>query len=393
MSKNNEKIEAAIMISSLLDTIGFYNGNWEFNYNLSAVNISKAITINFTIVNHYMALGGFHNLDITNWKSSDDTILLMATLKSLLNGGREINFINSYIDVYDELIKDERKSGNQTIKSISYLKKIIQNKKSSYLNLLPFENTMGGNGAAIRTGPIGIFYHDNLDKIISISITASRLTHNIPMGYLGGLISALFASYAFNGIQSWEWINCLLELVESKKITYYINSTNIGNYHNKQIDEYFLLWYKYKETRYNDILYYRGKSIFIFPKERLESLSEYIPKLFFNKNNNDKDNNERWGALGASGLDSVIFAYDALLMSIVPNEKFQLDFKNPIYNPETFVFYSALHVGDSDSTGAIAGFWYGSLLGYGGFNNSKINKLEFFKELKKLSNCLINKIN
>jgi ADP-ribosylarginine hydrolase len=386
MVESTEKIEASIMLLSYLDTIGFKNGQWEFNYNKNTNNIDEALEMNFTIINHYMSLGGFTNLDIKGWRSSDDTILMIATIKALIDGGKEKDFIKRYIEIYDELIQKERASGISTIKSISFLKKLVSRdvglKRQSYLDLIPFNDNMGGNGAAIRTGPIGIYYANNIDKLISVSITASRLTHNIPIGYLGGLMSALFASYAYKGIDPCQWIDNLIDLLKTDKINKYINSTNIGKTHDKEIKDYFLSWHKYKEIRHSDIIKYRDKAKFIFPKERLLSLSEFITKEYFL----DKNNVERWDLMGASGLDSVIYAYDSLLMSIVPNTD------SIKYNAEIFLFYSCLHVGDSDSTGAIGGFWFGALLGYNNFDTNKIKNIEFYDSLKKLSKIFIKVI-
>ena len=377
MVNKNEKIEAGIMLASYLDTIGFKNGQWEFNYMRSMRNISDAIIANFTIVHHYMSLGGFNNLDIKNWRASDDTLLIMATIKALNDDASEIKFIKRYIEIYDELVKEERISGNQTLKSIDFLKKATRSeKKDSYLEMIPYDKNMGGNGAAIRTGPIGVFFASNLDKLINTSIMASRLTHNIPFGYLGGFISALFTSYAFNNIEPWLWIDKLLDLVKSKKILNYIHNTDIGTKHDKDIQKYFSSWFQYKETRFNDLINYRGKSQFIFPSERFVALSEYVSKY---------EHEEPKFTFGASGLDSVIFAYDSLLMSITPNERFVVDLDTPKYNAESFLFFSTLHCGDSDSTGAIAGYWYGTLLGYNGFDPNKMKKLEFYNQLKKLS--------
>jgi ADP-ribosylarginine hydrolase len=378
------KIEAAIMIASYLDTIGFKNGQWEFNYwkNNSTHDINNAINTNFTIIHHFMSLGGFNNIDINNWKSSDDTLLIMATIKALIDGANESNFINRYIEIYDELIKEERWAGYQTKKSIDYLKKLSKNNNKSCLSLIPYDDNMGGNGAAIRTGPIGIYYSKNLDKLISTSIMASRLTHNIPLGYLGGLISALFSSYAYNNIDSWLWIDKLIELVKNKKIIEYIHSTDIGKKHDEEINKYFSYWYKYKETRYNDLIKFRGKSQFIFPSERFGSLSEYVI---------DFDNRGKFN-FGSSGLDSIIYSYDCLLMSLITNERLEINFEKPKYNPELFLFLLTLHVGDSDSTGAIGGFWFGALLGYDDFDINKIKKIEYYKELKKLSNNFVNNL-
>ena len=364
------------MLLSYLDTIGFKNGAWEFNYNMYINNINDALVMNFTIFSEYMSLGGFNFLSIKNWNASDDTILMIAVIKSLIDGANEIDFIKRYIEIYNELNQHKRVSGNQTLKSIDFLKKITQKKLKSYINKIPFDESMGGNGAAIRTGPIGIFYASNIDKIISVSIMASRLTHNIPLGYLGGLITALFASFAYNNIPPTLWINKLLELYESNKILDFIHTTNINTSHDKEIADYFATWYIYKEKRFNDLINFRNKSIFSHPRIKYNSIMEFMPKgSTFGKFN----------SIGASGVDSVIYAYDALLMSIIPNEHFQIKNENIVFNPESLVFFSALHVGDSDSTGAIAGFWYGTLNGFNGFDINKMKELEFYKELTKLS--------
>lgn len=381
MVSKKEKIEAAFMLLSYLDTIGFYNSKWEFNYGYDIENVNQAINLNFTIVMEYMALGGFNFLSVKNWKASDDTILMIAVIKALIDGSEEIDFIEKYIEIYEDLLKEERGSGSQTLKSINFLKKITQKKLNSYLNKIPVDNSMGGNGAAIRTGPIGIFYANDIDKLISVSITSSRLTHNIPLGYLGGLVTALFASYAYNNVSPLLWIDNLLKLYESNKIQEYIHTTNFNTSHDEEITNYFATWYIYKEKRYDDLINFRNKSIFIFAKNRYNTLAEFIPNNFLK---NGKT--ERWNIIGASGIDSVIYAYDALLMSIVPNELFQIENNNLVFNVESLVFFSALHVGDSDSTGAIAGFWYGAFNGFNGFDINKMKELEFHKELTKLSN-------
>jgi len=380
-----DKIKGSILLSSYFETIGFYNGKWEFNYNLELNNIINALSTTFLIINEYHSLGGFKNIDITKWNASDDTILLLATGKALIDGGGEKNYIKRYIEILDSLNESKRVSGYQTIKSIILLKKLIQKKRDSYLSLIPNDFRMGGNGAAIRTGIIGLFYHNNLDKIIDESITASRLTHNIPLGYLGGLVVALFASYAVNNIEPWEWIKELLKLVESNKILDYIHSTNIGKRDDIMIQDYFSYWYEYMENRYNDIINYRNKRTFIIPNERLEELSKYIPMKDFEKNQN-------WAIMGATGVDGPIYAYDSLLMAININNEYKIDKKNINYSGENLIFYSALHCGDSDSTAAIAGFWYGALVGLGDFNIEQMKQLEFYKELSNLINLTTNKI-
>ena len=35
-----EKIKASIYLLSYFETLGFYNGNWEFNYGINTINIT-----------------------------------------------------------------------------------------------------------------------------------------------------------------------------------------------------------------------------------------------------------------------------------------------------------------------------------------------------------------
>ena len=92
-----------------------------------------------------------------------------------------------------------------------------------------------------------------------------------------------------------------------------------------------------------------------------------------------------WNRLGGTGLDACIYALDCLLMSMqTPNSK-TIDLDNIQYSWDTFMTLVTIHPGDSDSTGAIGGTWFGALNGYNGFNTERIKELEFYKELKKIS--------
>ncbi len=383
---NKEKIEACIFLASYLDTIGYYNSAWEFNFNNSAQKIIDAQRITYDILFQFYIMGGPSKINVSNWIASDDTILLMATTKALINGGGELNYIKEYKNIYNLLNDGKRTPGVQTMKSLKHLFKITEKEKESYLYKIPTINSMGGNGAAIRTATIGIMYHNDIDKIIEESITASRITHNYPLGFLGGMVSALFTSYSFNNIKPWLWIDMLLELHETNRIKKYIHTTDLSNFFDSKIDEYFLYWYKYKEERFNNIMNYRNKKDIFISSLNLNQLSEYIPEF--------KQNYTGYDKLGFSGIDSVIYAYDALLLSIVPStnqteNNLKIDLNNIEYSFESILFFGCLHVGDSDSTGAILGAWYGSLNGYNGFDKNKMKQLEFYDQLKILIDNMI----
>ena len=57
------------------------------------------------------------------------------------------------------------------------------------------------------------------------------------------------------------------------------------------------------------------------------------------------------------------------------------NFRLKKFNFNNLIYYSTLHFGDNDSTGIIAGNWYGAYLGFNNFDKSKINMLEFKSKL------------
>jgi hypothetical protein len=178
----------------------------------------------------------------------------------------------------------------------------------------------------------------------------------------------------------------LIELHESNVIKNYIKTTNLYNSKiNEEIDNYFYFFYKYKEERLSSIIKFRSELYILNPEVNLSFLSEFI-KEFKKKN---KSGEVSFNQLGVTGIDSIIYAYDALLLSIVPQHDYSIDLSNVVYSIESIIFFGCLHVGDTDSTGAILGAWYGALNGYNGFNKEKMKELEFYKELSDSASSLI----
>jgi ADP-ribosylarginine hydrolase len=383
-----EKVEASIMLASYLDTIGFKNGEFEFKGNIKITSLNDAASISYFIVYHYFILGGSKHMSLKNLVASDDTLLLLATTYAILNDGGEQNYIKEYLRWFPIISENKRGIGIQTNKGLSYLKKNIDKKKNTYLLDLKFDKEMGGNGAAIRTATIGIKWHNDIDKIIEESIVASRVTHNYYIGFLGGLVSAIFTSFAFNNISPWLWLDKLLEIYESNKIFNYIHTTNFKNTIDNDIKDFFYFLYKYKEERLNNIIKFRRTDDILYPDNVLRMMLEYNQSL---KKDISRGENSLI-SIGISGLDAVIFAYDCLLLSIVPEPNYSVNLNNPTYSWESLVFFGCLHIGDTDSTGVIIGAWYGALNGFEGFNKEKLIELEFYKELKEVSEKLYSQI-
>lgn len=360
-----KKIEASCVLGSYLDTLGFNNGKWEFNYtNPDITDLSQALIINQHIVTEFFALGGF-NIDISKWYASDDTIMMIATKKACLRGGDVNDFINCYIDILPQLEEKKRVSGISTLNSLRMLS------KKRHIKAIPYSEVMGGNGAAMRTHYIGAHFHGNIDKIIEVSIMASRLTHNYPLGFLGGMVTALFTSYALSDIPPWKWTDMLIQLEENKIIDKIMKKTDIYKDYIKDKHIFWDTWYKYRERRIKMLEF--KTSEFTMP-DRYNELNEILY--------NNKPDYNRYGATGST---CTILALDSFLSSItMKGGGYELDFtreKDLDINWNSIVFFSTLSFADNDTIGAIAGMWYGAYYGYKDVNPNIINMLEFKKDL------------
>ena len=392
MVKIKEKIEASIMIASYLETLGFNNGQWEFNYQNSYIkNLDDFIKINSVLQNHFLVLGGISHINIKDWNSSDDTIMIIATAKAVNsddnynsnnNYNTDNNYKKKYLDCYDLLHEEKRVSGINTLNTLKLLKKGYD------INTLPSDDTMGGNGASMRTGPIGIKYHKNYEKVIEESIKASRLTHNYYLGYLGGMVTSLFTSFAINDIPIHLWVDKLLELHNQGIIEkYYPKEHKI-----EDLEDFINYWRRYKETRINKLKYKNTLNTFIYPIERFEYLLGYFPdsriKRMIAQGESLRNFDFRWDRIGSTGLDSCIYAYDCLLASIYSKNSKIIDLNNYDFSWECFATLVAIHPGDNDTTAAIGGTWYGAIVGFRDIDRERMKELEFYKELEQVSNKL-----
>ena len=367
MISYKEKVKGSLFISSFLETIAFFNGIWEFNYGKTINSVKDGIIMNYFFINHFQMLGGIENLNMSIYKSSDDTILILATLEAVLNGGGEINYINSYLKYYPKLKEEIRKSGLGTLNS---LEKLRVNRS---IKAIEYNSNLGGNGCAIRTGPIGLLYHDDIDKVCEEALIASLTTHHYPLGYLGGIVSALFTYFAINDINPFLWSLRLVEMYETK----YFHKI-IAKYSevNNKIDDYFIYWKKYNELRLSK-MEYRNLPIFLNPIDKINDYLQYSSVQYLTKS-------KGYDRLGGSGLEGPIIAYDNFLLSAIPDNKMKINIKNPIFDWNTFIYNNIFFFGDNDSISAISGFWFGAYNGLDKCPIDKVEKLEFFSELNNL---------
>ena len=366
---SQDKINASMILGSYLDTLGYYNGTWEFNYNTPIKTLQEAMLINYEILHKFHAMGGF-SIDVKRWYASDDTIMMIATMKACLLGGKIEHFMKCYLDILPLLEEKRRASGITTLNSLNILD------KTRDVNKIIYSSTMGGNGAAMRTNYIGIHFKD-IDKIIEVSILSSRLTHNYPLGFLGGMVTALFTRYALNNIEPWKWCDMLLELNNNKTIDNIVKKMPIYSKYIKDKDEFWDIWYRYKEFRLSKFEL-KGKE-FMFGSERFADL---ISTIYDTKDYS----NIKFNRMGGCGASATLIAYDSILMSIINKVDGEMelnleDDSSYYYNWESMVVHSTLHFGDNDTIGAITGCWFGALQGFNNINmNTILEQLEFKKE-------------
>ena len=368
MTINKDKCISIFLLHALGDTIGFKNGIWEFNY--GNYNLSD-IRITIEIISEFINLGGITHINLKDWYVSDDTLLNYEIAKFILNINNnnnnnnlsiinESDIINLKKDI-NKLIKREEISGiergfgNMTIKAIE-----TWNDKKDQRNE-PYNMYSGGNGCSMRTLPIGIYFYKDkdLDKLIEYSIITSKLTHNSPIGFLGGLATAYFIKLALNNIKIEKWPYLIINLLESEKVKKYIDINDDSVYFDYR--NVIKIWKKYIE------LFFSEDEKPLNLKTSINLISRFKIFIELDKIMYDTIKNP---FIGGNGQTAVIMAYNAVL-----------DCNG---NWEKLVYYAMLHGGDSDTVGAIAGGLYGAIYGSKDVSVHLFDHLEMKKELTEI---------
>lgn len=371
------KFVACMLLHALGDTIGFKNGDWEFNHH------NKMVTYDFsnTLLFEFIELGGINRIDLKDWYVSDDTVMHLATTEGLLEEfktPKEFGDIlaKKYIKLWDNLtekVKIGKETDYKRATGLTVLSSLDVLRKGTEWNKLPYHEKSGGNGGAMRTLCIGLAFHgqENRKKLIYHSLDASRVTHNSVFGYLGGVSAALFTAYAIEGILPEKWPFKLIKILESNIVDKYLKSMDAYFHTFPEEKEKFIdTWKKYLSWRFDDHKKFIKMRYMQIPAQRSNKFLHTVSNISIEKNP------------GNMGHDSVIIAYDALMDCVLENGK-------PSW--EKFVVYSMLHFGDSDTTGSIGGGLYGAYYGLEDVPENNLKYLEMKDELIKVANQLYEK--
>lgn len=391
------KFKAIMLLHALGDTIGFKNGEWEFNYITNDVTYKTTLEIVF----QFISLGGFSGIDLSGWNVSDDTLFHFGTCLALLKlKDSDINLKEKTLDtkfesiymahmlnILNKITSDQKELGDMepTIENFSKYKFRGVGKKTneSILNwkkkLPPSSNLSGGNGCAMKFLCIGMFFNkpEDLDKLILVSIELGKLTHPSPIGYLGGFTSAYFTHLALNSVPIESWPELLINLVDSERIASYIDKNNYDVI--VAYKRFISLWKKYIDFRFS-----KGKLLRTVSNRNLIFRTKFFYDFtinydVINETNENVDNHASIvSSIGSSGVTCMLMVYDALIDAEDSWEK--------------LIYYAMLHVGDSDTIGAIAGGLFGAIYGYESVPMRMLNAIEYKEQIYDLSKELYEKI-
>lgn len=375
---------------SLGDTIGYYNGNWEFNYGEPKAGPDYVNEL----IYDYFFLGGVNDLSIKNWMASDDTILYIDTMYALHDTFDDINSyinlpldkdkltrINNMLEISDENIdKFANILKNYYILSLPYImnrdpgaltKNSLGKQKNIEWDKLPYDADAIGNGSAMRCGCIGFFYpgRHNRKTLVQLAVESSRITHNSTIAILGSVTAALFTAYSIEKVPIHRWPRKLIKLLNSNIVDEYMEKSRPHEYKLYTSDKilYIGQWDKYMRL----LMSATG------PRDDMRFMKNPVQRYKYLMENFSKN----CDIPGSCGDDCLIYAYDSMLRCDGSFEK--------------LIVYSILHPGDSDTIGAISFGWYGAfyhsprneyLIGY------RFEELEFHTALYKFMEENITKM-
>lgn len=350
----DKRYVAGLEILALGDTLGFKNGEWIFDFQTSGFD--EALSIEMLC--EFMKLGGVNQINLKDWKLSSCSMFNIAIGNALLeyeiSDGemplKQTKMIKNYIiDIYNEILDDEAKR-----KTLRFMELTMENAIGKFEDDYDARNELFNSkskdhSCATYSMLFGMAFYreEDLESLIKTTITVNKFTHNNPHAFLGGVTSALFASFAIRDIEIDKWPELLIKILNSSVIKKYIDRENDDEYFAYR--SYVNYWSRYIEMRFKD-----GKIV------RTRAHVNMLLRLHFFYINFLKG--EELEVLGNTGYCSTIMSYDALLDS------------DGIW--EKFIFYGILNPSESRAIGTIGGCLYGLKYGYGDIPQSQLKYIE-----------------
>jgi ADP-ribosylarginine hydrolase len=358
-----------MVLAGLGDCFGFYNGSYEFNYGNRfdrsnfGVHFAKA-GANFSnfLVFDFIRKGGFSKHPKEDMRVSDDTVLHVTVAEALLKADTVKNFVKQTEKNLVACIDTPEKEAYMTdvlMAGITTMKNLKLLRMGTDWRSFRYDEEEGGTGACMRSMCIGLALHrpSDVEMMMVATFESAMVTHKNAIAFLGAFASAYLTSLAVQRVEPKRWGHELVSVLTTNMMDNFIEKRYKPIYKDYIIDKnnFLIKWKTYLEMRFRDDEWVHFKAL-VVPSERSKMFSM---KFAHNK--------EEVMYPGAGGDDSVIFAYDAFL--------------DASDNWEALMVNAMFHVGDSDTTGSIAGAFYGA---YHGFKNVPKHMLQKFRERDNL---------
>lgn len=312
---------------------------------------------------------------------SDATVMNLATAEALVDtttntatdpscGPEDVTAViaQRYVDTMKDTA--ERSLGHTTTQSLWQLARDCSNWKSH-----PYHPREGGCNPAVRATVIGLLLpcEEDLPELVRLAVESCWITHHHPTAFLGAATAASFTAFAIRGLPVREWghemMTTVVPLVEQlfeqvPELAHEANNT-------REMHAFVQKWTAFLELRElprPGVPVDRGTYLRAAPKpvypEGFDELArdKYYTSLSFSG----------WG--GASGDDCTIIAYDALVGGCAWEE---------------VCSRGMMHGGDSASTGALAGAWYGAAEGFHGVPVCHYEAVEYSDRLSQCAAALL----
>ncbi len=312
-----------------------------------------------------------------DWRVSDDTVLHLAIAEGFLEcGDLAVKDIPGACTILAAHMKQGmrdmagRAPGNGTLQAMER----VDTDGRGWSSLPSSKRGGGGCGAAMRCMAIGLRFPraEQLPFLIAYSVESSKVTHNNPLGWFGGLVAAFFTSLAVQGVAPERWCAALLGV--QPLVTQHLISSMRDADQVARLREEFDAWQAYGESMQLPLAckdssaesparWDREAAWCASSAQAAQARDEHFKQITPCK----------WP--GGTGRGACLIAYDALLAA-------QGSYSH-------LVNCAMLHGGDNDSTGAIAGAWWGALYGMQGVPPGHVQDLEYAQRLQKAAQGLL----